>query len=198
MKSRTCSARNQIGLDAALIQISPPDRFGLASLGVSVDVTRDAVRHAKLVIAQVNPKMPRTHGEGFIHIDDIDYLVPHEEALLEHVPEFSEEEIARRIARYVSELIDDGSTLQVGYGQIPYAILNHLDPKNDLGVHTHMITDSFIPLFRKGIITNKHKNFLTDRAVTTFCMGSRTTYDYIDNNPRFYFGTPRISLTIPG
>lgn len=180
---------NQIGLDAALIQISPPDRFGLSSLGISVDVTRDAVRHAKLVIAQVNPQMPRTHGEGFIHVDDIDFLVPHEEVLLEHVPEYTDDAIVRRIAGYVSELVDDGSTFQVGYGQIPYSILKYMDTKNDLGVHTHMITDSFIPLFQRGVITNKRKNFMTDRAVATFCMGSRTAYDYIDNNPRFYFGT---------
>jgi acyl-CoA hydrolase/RimJ/RimL family protein N-acetyltransferase len=179
----------QIGLDAALIQISPPDRFGLASLGVSVDVTREAVRNTGLVIAQVNPFMPRTHGDSFIHVDDIDCLVPYAEELLEHVPEEADERIAKRIAHYVSELIDDGSTLQAGYGQMPYAILKYLDRKNDLGVHTHMITDSFIPLFEQGIITNKRKNFLADRAVATFCMGTRRIYDYIDNNPRFYFGT---------
>jgi acyl-CoA hydrolase/GNAT superfamily N-acetyltransferase len=180
---------SQISLDAALIQISQPDRFGLASLGISVDVTREAVRNAGLVIAQVNPKMPRTHGDSFIHIDDIDYLVPFEEDLLEHITEAPDPDITRRIARYVSELIDDGSTLQVGYGPTPYTILNFLDDKNDLGVHTHMITDTFIPLFEKGVITNRKKNVLTDRAVATFCMGSRVSYDYIDDNPKFYFGT---------
>jgi acyl-CoA hydrolase/GNAT superfamily N-acetyltransferase len=180
---------NQISLDAALIQISPPDRFGLASLGISVDVTREAARNAKIVIAQVNPRMPRTHGDSFIHIDDIDYLVPHEEDLLQHTLEIDEEEIAQRIARYVAELVDDGSTLQMGYGPMPYAILKYLNTKNDLGVHTHMISDAFIPLFKSGVITNKRKNYFTDRAVTTFCMGSRETYDYLDDNPRFYFGT---------
>jgi acyl-CoA hydrolase/GNAT superfamily N-acetyltransferase len=180
---------NQITLDAALIQISPPDRFGLASLGISVDVTREAVRSAGLVIAQVNPCMPRTHGDSFIHIDDIDYLVPYEEALLQHTGENEKEETAQRIARYVAELVDDGSTLQMGYGPMAYAILKYLDNKNDLGVHTHMISDAFIPLFKNGVITNKQKNYFTDRAVTTFCMGSRETYDYIDDNPRFYFGT---------
>jgi acyl-CoA hydrolase/RimJ/RimL family protein N-acetyltransferase len=179
----------QIGIDAVLIQISPPDRFGLASLGVSVDVTREAVRNSKLVIAQVNPQMPRTHGDSFIHIDDIDYLVPHSEKLVEHVPEGADEEITQRIAYYVSELIDDGSTIQAGYGQMPYALLKYLDTKNDLGVHTHMITDTFIPLYEKGVITNKRKSFLTDRTVATFCMGTKISYDYIDNNPRFYFGT---------
>lgn len=179
----------QIGLDAALIQITPPDRFGLASLGVSVDVTREAVRQSPLVIAQVNPMMPRTHGDSFIHLKDIDYLVPFEEPLLESTIEVTEVETARRIARYVSELIDDGSTIQVGYGQMPYAILEFLDDKNDLGLHTHMISDQFIPLFEKGIITNRKKNFLKDRAVATFCMGSQKSYDYIHNNPTFYFGT---------
>jgi acyl-CoA hydrolase/GNAT superfamily N-acetyltransferase len=179
----------QISLDVALIQISPPDRFGLASLGVSVDVTREAVRNARLVIAQVNPRMPRTHGDGFIHVDDIDFIVNHEEAVLTLPDDIVDETIARRIARYVSELIDDGSTLQVGYGLMPFAILKYLTDKSDLGVHTHMMTDAFIPLFEKGVVTNKKKNFLTDRAVSTFCMGSRKTYDYIDDNPNFYFGT---------
>jgi len=180
---------DQIRLDVALIQISPPDRFGYASLGVSVDVTREAVRQARLVIAQVNPRMPRTLGDSFIHVNDIDYLVPFEEDLVEHNPDSSQSVVTQRIAHYVSELIDDGSTLQVGYGQIPYAILQYLDHKNDLGVHTHMITDAFIPLFEKGVINNRQKNLLTDRAVATFCMGSRSTYDYLDDNPRFYFGT---------
>jgi acyl-CoA hydrolase/RimJ/RimL family protein N-acetyltransferase len=183
---------NQICLDAALIQISPPDRFGLASLGISVDVTREAVRSAKIVIAQVNPRMPRSHGDSFLHIDDIDYLVPYEEELREHPMDEEEEETARRIARYVAELIDDGSTLQMGYGPMPYAILKYLDHKNDLGVHTHMISDAFIPLHKKGVITNRRKNYFTDRTVATFCMGSRETYDYIDDNPKFYFGTAEL------
>lgn len=179
----------EITLDVALIQISPPDKFGLASLGVSVDVTREAVRNARLVIAQLNPRMPRTHGDSFIHVDDIDYIVCHEEELLTLENEPVNEQTARRIGRYVSELIDDGATLQVGYGQVAFALLKHLTEKSDLGVHTHMMADAFIPLFESGMITNKNKNFLKDRAVSTFCMGSRTTYDYIDNNPSFYFGT---------
>lgn len=179
----------QITLDVSLIQISPPDRFGLASLGISVDVTREAVRNARLVIAQINPKMPRTHGDSFIHVDDIDYIVSHEEEVLTLQEEPVDEKTARRIARYVSELVDDGSTLQVGYGQMPFAVLKYLTDKSDLGVHTHMMADAFIPLFENGVVTNRKKNFLTDRAVSTFCMGSRTTYDYIDDNPTFYFGT---------
>lgn len=180
---------NQIGLDVALVQISPPDRFGVASLGVSVDVTLEAVKTAKLVIAQVNPRMPRTHGDGFIRVQDIDYLVPFEEDLQESNYPPLDETVTGRIAQYVKELIDDGSTLQVGYGPVPYALLKYIDDKNDLGIHTHMIADAFIPLFEKGIITNKQKNFMKDRAVATFCMGTRTAYDYIDNNIQFYFGT---------
>ncbi len=179
----------QIILDVALIQISPPDKFGLASLGVSVDVTREAVRNARLVIAQINPRMPRTHGDSFIHVDDIDHIVYHEEEILTLENEAVNEQTARRIARYISELVDDGSTLQIGYGQIPFAVLKYLTDKSDLGIHTHMMGDAFISLFESGVITNKNKNFLKDRAVSTFCMGSRSTYDYIDDNPMFYFGT---------
>jgi acyl-CoA hydrolase/GNAT superfamily N-acetyltransferase len=179
----------QITLDVALIQISPPDRFGLASLGISVDVTREAVRSARLVIAQINPKMPRTHGDSFIHVDDIDYIVSHEEEVLTLQEHPMEDKTVRRIARYISELVDDGSTLQVGYGQIPFNILWHLTDKSDLGIHTHMMTDAFIPLIKMGVATNRKKNFLKDRAVSTFCMGSSTTYDYINDNPTFYFGT---------
>ena len=179
----------QIALDVALIQISPPDRFGMSSLGVSVDVVREAVRTAKTVIAQVNPRMPRTHGTGFINLDDIDYLIPYQEELPEHYPEVADEEMAKRVARYVCELIDDGCTIQVGYGQLPFAILKYIEGKKDLGVHTHMMTDNFVPLFEKGIITNKRKNQLINKAVTTFCMGTRKIFDYIDDNANFHFGT---------
>lgn len=180
---------NQIGIDAVLVQISPPDRFGVASLGISVDVTLEAIKSASLVIAQVNPRMPRTHGDGFIHVDDIDCLVPFEEELLtdHNVP--VEDKVVARIAGYVNELIDDGSTLQVGYGYTPYQLLRYINNKNDLGIHTHMISDAFIPLFKKGIVNNKKKNFMKDRAVASFCMGSRRAYDYVDNNIQFYFGT---------
>lgn len=179
----------QIVIDTVLIQISPPDEFGIASLGVSVDVTLEAVKSAKTVIAQVNPRMPRTHGDGFLHISDIDYLVPFEEELRTISQEVTDERTASRIGQYVRELVDDGSTLQVGYGHLPYTLLRYMDDKNDLGIHTLMISDVFIPLIKKGVITNKNKNFMTDRAVATFCMGTRCAYDYIDNNIQFYFGT---------
>ncbi|MEE4358783.1 MAG: GNAT family N-acetyltransferase [Desulfococcaceae bacterium] len=181
---------NQIGIDVALIQVSPPDRFGYCSLGVSVDVTRSACKNARKIIAQVNPLMPRTWGESFLHLDEIDRLVYHEEALIEFLPEItdsSEKEIAQRIALYVSELIEDGATLQVGFGRLPTMVLQCLDRKNDLGIHTQMISDAYIPLFEKGIISNRKKSFMPDRAVTSICMGTEKIYDYVNDNPQFYF-----------
>ena len=178
---------NQIGLDVALIQVSPPDRFGFCSLGVSVDVTRAGSKNAHTVIAQVNPRMPRTAGDSFVHVDEIDWLVSHEEPLIEAVPDIPDREVALRIAFYVSELVEDGATLQVGFGRIPHVILEALGTKKDLGIHTQVITDAFIPLFEKGVITNKNKTLLPGRAVASLCMGSRALYDYVDNNPRFYF-----------
>ncbi|HHP7236641.1 MAG TPA: GNAT family N-acetyltransferase [Desulfobacterales bacterium] len=181
---------HQIGLDVALVQISPPDRFGFGSLGVSVDVTRAALNNADLIIAQVNPSMPRTWGDSFVHVDEIDYLVPHQEPLVEFLTdELPDEETIRRIGYYVSELIDDGACLQVGFGHLPYALLQHLEGKKDLGVHTQIINDAFIPLFENGTINNKRKNLLPERAVATLCMGTEKIYDYIHDNPQFYFRT---------
>lgn len=185
----TLFRNKQIVIDTVLIQISPPDAFGIASLGISVDVTLEAVKSAKTVIAQVNPRMPRTHGDGFIHVDDIDYLIHYEEELILSEHKRFDQETSRRIAQYVKELVDDGCTLQVGYGQLPYSLLPYFDDKNDLGIHTHMIDDAFIPLMKNGNITNKKKNFMVGRAVATFCMGTRESYDYIDNNIQFFFGT---------
>ncbi|MFC1896655.1 GNAT family N-acetyltransferase [Thermodesulfobacteriota bacterium] len=177
----------QIGLDVALIQVSPPDRFGFCSLGVSVDVTRSGIDNADLIIAQINPRMPRTMGEGFVHVDDIDYLVPFEEPLVEALPLISDNEVARRIGLFVSQLVNDGATIQVGFGHIPYAVLKHLENKNDLGVHTQMITDGFLPLLEQGVITNRKKSLLSGRTVSSLCMGSQRIYNYVDNNPAFYF-----------
>lgn len=177
----------EIGLDVAMVQISPPDEFGYGSLGISVDVTKEAVRSAKTVIAQVNPNMPRTMGDTFIHIDEIDYLVPHEEPLIEYIQQEGDIEVAKRIAHYVNELIDDGSTLQVGYGHLPHMLLGYLNDKNDLGIHTNMITDAYVPLYQSGVINNRKKNYIRDRSVAAFCQGTSTVYDYVDNNPRFHF-----------
>ena len=180
-------ASHRIGLDAALVQVSPPDKFGYCSHGVSVDITRSAVEHSAVVIAQVNPRMPRTWGDSFVHVDDIDWLVPHEEPLVEALPSIKDNEVSRRIGLYISQLVDDGSTLQIGFGNLPNAILKYLDGKKDLGIHTQLITDGLLPLFEKNVITNKKKNFLPGRVVTSLCMGSEKIYRYVDDNPIFYF-----------
>lgn len=180
-------ATHRIGLDVALVQVSPPDRFGYCSLGVSVDITSSGVQNAKLVIAQVNPRMPRTWGDSFVHVDDIDYLVAFEEMLVEALPSTKDEEVARRIGFYVNQLVDDGATLQIGFGNLPYSILKYLDSKNDLGIHTQLITDGMLPLFESGVITNKKKTLLPGRVVASLCMGTERIYRYVDNNPRFYF-----------
>jgi acyl-CoA hydrolase/RimJ/RimL family protein N-acetyltransferase len=178
---------HRIGLDAALVQVSPPDQFGYCSLGVSVDITRSAVEHAMVVIAQVNPNMPRTWGDSFVHVRDIDWIVPYEENLVEALPTVKDNEVARRIGHYVSQLVDDGATLQIGFGNLPYAILKYLDGKKDLGIHTQLITDGLLPLFEKNVITNKKKTLLPGRVVSSLCMGSEKIYRYVDNNPAFYF-----------
>ncbi|HAO23288.1 MAG: acetyl-CoA hydrolase [Desulfobacteraceae bacterium IS3] len=178
---------NQIGLDVALIQVSPPDKFGFCSLGISVDVTKPAFKNARMVIAQVNPRMPRTWGDTFVNINEIDWLVLHEEPLLTDIPSIPDEEVAKRIAFYVSDLIEDGATIQLGFGRLPEAVMKYLDDKKDLGIHTQMISDGFIPLFEKGVITNKKKNFMPEKAVATLCMGSEKIYEFVDNNPIFYF-----------
>ncbi|MBW2583354.1 MAG: acetyl-CoA hydrolase, partial [Deltaproteobacteria bacterium] len=180
-------ASHRIGLDVALVQVSPPDKFGYCSLGVSVDITRSAVEHSLVVIAQVNPRMPRTWGDSFVHVDEIDWLVPYEEPLVEALPTIKNNEISRRIGLYVAQLVDDGATLQIGFGNLPYAVLQYLDGKNDLGIHTQLVTDGLLPLFEKNVITNKKKTLLPGRVVTSLCMGSEKIYRYVDNNPAFYF-----------
>ncbi len=178
---------HRIGLDVALIQVSPPDRFGYCSLGVSVDITRAGMANAKLVIAQVNPRMPRTRGDSFVHMDDINYFVLHEEPLVEALPGTKDDEIAKRIGHYVSQLVDDGATLQIGFGHLPNSILQYLDRKKNLGIHTQLITDSFIPLIEKKVITGRKKTLIPGRIVASLCMGSEKLYQYVDDNPVFYF-----------
>lgn len=180
-------SRQQIGLDVALVQVSPPDRFGYCSLGVSVDITLSGIENAKMVIAQVNPRMPRTWGDSFVHVNDIDYIVMHEEPLVESLPTSKNEEVAMRIGFYVNQLVEDGATLQIGFGHLPYAILKYLDNKNDLGIHTQLITDGLLPLFESGAITNRKKSLLPGRVVASLCMGSDKIYQFVDNNPAFYF-----------
>ncbi len=180
-------ASRAIGLDVALIQVSPPDSFGYCSLGVSVDITKAGTENAKLVIAQVNRNMPMTYGDGFIHVDDIDYLVLHDEPLVVGFRESRENVISQRIGFYVSQLVPDGATLQIGFGALPNDILKHLENKKDLGLHTQLITDGMIPLFKKKIINNKKKTLLPGRAVASLCMGTPELYAYVNKNPQFLF-----------
>jgi len=180
-------ARHRIGLDVALIQVSPPDKFGYCSLGVSVDITRSGMENAKLVIAQVNPMMPRTWGDSFVHVDELDYIVQYEEPIVENHLPMRDKNISKRIGHYVSQLVEDGDTLQIGFGQLPDTILQYLDQKKDLGIHTQVITDGFLPLFEKNVITNRKKSLLPGRVVASLCMGSDKLYKYVDSNPMFYF-----------
>ncbi len=177
----------QIGLDVALVQVSPPDKYGFCSLGISVDITVSGMNNARTVIAQVNPRMPRTWGDSFVHVDDFDHIVCHEEPLVEALPEKKNQAIVERIAKYVNQLVDDGATLQVGFGHLPNAILPYLNGKKDLGIHTQLITDGFLPLLEQRVITNKKKSYLPNRVVASLCMGSERLYRYLDNNPMFYF-----------
>ncbi|MFO7559296.1 MAG: GNAT family N-acetyltransferase [Desulfobacterales bacterium] len=177
----------RIGIDIALIQVSPPDSFGFCSLGISVDITRSGMENATLVIAQINPMMPRTWGDSFVHVDELDFLVHHPEPIVINIPHRKDNEVSRRIGHYVSQLVDDGDTLQIGFGQLPNTILKYLDRKKDLGIHTQVITDGFMPLFAKKVITNKKKTLLPGRVVASLCMGSEKIYNFVDNNPMFYF-----------
>jgi len=173
---------NIMPLDVALIHVSPPDKHGYCSLGVSVDATVAAVQTAKYVIAQVNPNMPRTHGDGLIHVNQINALVEVDDVLPEQfVPEPDEAEL--RIGQFCAELIDDGATLQMGIGAIPNAVLKSLTGHKNLGIHTEMFSDGVIELVEKGVITGKKKKIHPGKIVSGFVMGTRKTYDYIDDNP---------------
>jgi 4-hydroxybutyrate CoA-transferase len=169
-------------LDVALIHVSPPDRHGFCSLGVSVDVTRAAVQTARTVIAQVNPRMPRTHGDGLIHVDSIDYLVPVDEPIHEVHP-VPLTELERAIGQHCAELVEDGSTLQLGIGAIPQATLAVLGDHHRLGIHTEMLSDGIVDLVEKGVITGEAKRVHPGKIVAGFALGSRRLYDFLDDNP---------------
>ncbi len=178
---------NILPIDVALIHVSPPDRHGFCSLGVSVDVARSAVKYAKHVIAQVNPQMPRTHGDGMIHINEINTLVEVDEPLPEVDYHKQVTDCERAIGRNVASLIDDRSTLQMGIGTIPDAVLECLSNHKDLGVHTEMFSDGVVELLKKDIITNKYKKKHRHKTATAFAMGTRMLYDFVDDNPGFAF-----------
>jgi len=170
-------------LDVALIHVSLPDKHGFCSLGVSVDVARAAVDTAKVVIAQINPQMPRTIGDALISVHDVDIFVEVDAPLPEHpVPVLSEIDMA--IGRHISELIDDGATLQMGIGTIPNAVLSSLKDHQHLGVHTEMFSDGLIDLVRSGVVTGERKVKHPGKIVAGFVMGTRRLYDFVDDNPQ--------------
>lgn len=174
--------RNILPLDVALIHVSPPDAHGYCSLGVSVDTSLTAVEYAKIVIAQINPNMPRTHGDGMIHKSEIDFGVECMEAIPEmHAHPITE--IETNIGKNVAELIDDGACLQMGIGAIPDAVLSCLGNHKNLGIHTEMFSDGLIDLYNKGAITGSKKKIDKNQIVATFAYGSKKVYDFLDDNP---------------
>lgn len=173
-------------LDVAFIQVSPPDKHGYCSLGLSVDVTLPAIETAKHVVALINPNVPRTHGDGIIHIDKIDYGVEVNSPIYAStIGEPSEVEAI--IGKNVAELVEDGATLQMGIGNIPNAVLHNLQNHKRLGIHTEMFSDGILPLVEKGIITGEEKLIKKGKIVTCFAMGTQKLYDFIDDNPNIHF-----------
>lgn len=178
--------RDILPLDVAFIQVSPPDKHGYCSLGTSIDVTLSAIDKAKKVVAQVNPQVPRSHGDGIIHVSKIDAAVEVNTALFSHELT-APSEIESKIGAHVAELVEDGATLQMGIGAIPNAVLSNLHNHKALGIHTEMFSDGILPLVEKGIITGEHKLVKPGRIVTCFAMGSQKLYDYVDENPFVHF-----------
>ena len=174
--------RNIVPLDVVFIQVSPPDKHGYCSLGVTVAATLAAISNAKTVIAQINPQMPRTHGDGIIHISELDIFVEHDAPIHTHyLPKLNDVEI--KIGKHVAELIDDGATLQMGIGSIPNAVLTQLTNHKNLGLHTEMFSDGVIDLILNDVINGNKKGINPGRAMATFLMGSKRLYEYVDDNP---------------
>lgn len=178
--------RKIIPIDVALIQVCPPDPNGYVSLGVSVDICKAAIENASLVIAQVNSKMPRVHGDTFIHLKDIDFVIPCDEPLLEYQPRMPDE-ISGQIGQYVARIVNDGDTIQIGYGSMPNAIVRAMKGKKNLGVHTELLTDAMIELIQAGVINNEKKTIDKGKVMASFCMATEKTYQFIDDNPIIEF-----------
>jgi acyl-CoA hydrolase/GNAT superfamily N-acetyltransferase len=193
-------ASGEMPIDVALIQVSLPDQLGRCSLGVSVDIVKSAAANAGLVIAQVNPQVPWTLGDSFINVLDLDILVPVDEPLIETTFDDrfiddvqtgswapNSQAISQAIGEHIASLVEDGSTIELGIGRIPHTVAALLREKKDLGIHTEMITDAIIPLVEEGVITGNQKSLDRGKIVTSFAMGSKKLYDYVDNNPAFSF-----------
>lgn len=189
--------RETLKPDVALIHLSKPDEHGYCSFGISVDYTKPAAECAKTVIAQVNKNMPRTMGDCFIHVSDLDYIVEDDTPLIELAPP-KISEVERAIGENCASLIHDGDTLQLGIGAIPDAVLLFLKDKKDLGIHSEMFSDGVVELVEAGVITNKRKTINRGKSVAAFLMGTKRLYDYVDNNPEVamhpvdYVNDPRI------
>src|SRR5262247_740114 len=172
----------RLPIDVALLQVSPPDSRGFVSLGVSVDLAPAILSVAGTVIAEINPAMPRTHGESFVHINQFDALVRVDSPIAEYVhPKIGE--VAERVARYIASIIDDGSTLQIGLGRVPNEALRHLRDRRDLGIHSDVITDGVVDLVEAGVLTGRCKTRYRDRIVASYCVGTRRLYDFVNDNP---------------
>lgn len=180
--------RGLVQVDVALIQTTLPDSHGHLSLGVSLDIVKAAVENASYVVAQMNNHMPRVHGDSFIYMDDIDFLLPYDEPLLEYSPE-SNLEITDKIGKNIARLVEDGDTIQIGYGAVANAILGNLSGKKHLGLHTELFSDGIVELMKKGVIDNTKKTIHRGKSVATFCMGHKDTYDFIHDNPDIEFRT---------
>lgn len=179
--------RNILPLDVAIVTVSPPDNHGYCTLGTSVDIARSAVDCAKKIIAIVNPKMPRTHGNGMLHIKRIDKIVFHEEDLLTIDYASKVTDIERQIGGNVASLVEDGSTLQMGIGTIPDAVLKSLNNHKNLGIHTEMLSDGVIDLIQNDVVNNKFKGVHENRTITSFCFGTQRLYEFVDDNPSLAF-----------
>ncbi len=176
----------RIKIDAALICISPPDEHGFVSLGVSVDIVKTAVQHAQVVIAEVNESMPRTLGNNIFHVDQIDWFCKGDVPILEY--DFPEpENVQMKVAQNVAQLVEDGATIETGIGVIPSAVLQFLADRRDLGVHTEVMNDGIVDLVEAGVITNNKKTLHQGKIITSFCMGTRKLYDFVNNNPGVEF-----------
>ncbi|OGL40750.1 MAG: 4-hydroxybutyrate CoA-transferase [Candidatus Schekmanbacteria bacterium GWA2_38_9] len=171
-----------LSVDVALIQVSPPDEHGFCSFGISVDIIKPAAENAKIVIAEVNDQMPRVFGDSFIHVRKLTAVVESSEPILTLLKGESSE-VHRKIGSHIADLIEDGSTLQMGIGGIPDAVLSFLGNKKDLGIHTEMFSDGIIELVEKSVINNEKKTLHPGKIISSFLMGSKNLYDFVDNNP---------------
>lgn len=175
-------ADEYLPLDVAFVQVSPPDKHGYCSLGVSVDVALPAIRTAKKIVAQINPQVPRTHGTGIVHVDEIVFATEVNRPIHAHLPT-EPSEVEHAIGKHVASLIEDGATLQMGIGNIPNAVLSNLGNHKNLGIHTEMFSDGVLPLLESGVINGKEKAVKRGKIVSCFAVGSQKLYDFIDDNP---------------